>query len=752
MFPGAVMPLFVGRQISVQSLKQAILAKEPVVLACQRDAASQVTHFNDVHSVGTLAKVLHAFYLPDGSVKILIEGLHRVALKKLEVREGYYLMTVEECVPDDEVQRSSLLKSLKEAVAQYTHWFEFSVDVLSSLKTVDDPGDYADLLAAYMSISVEDKQDLLEIVSVYHRVERLLFFIQREIEWIQVDRRLQDRVREQINADQKNYFKREKLKAIQHELSDLGDEGSEIDQLELKIAGLSIPEWVADRLLAECTKLRTMPPMSSDSAMVRNYLELAVELPWGRRKRLNVNMQKANKRLERDHHGLTGVKERILEAIALQVQNQGRVRGPILCLVGPPGVGKTSLGAAIADALGRSFARIALGGVKDESEIRGHRRTYIGAMPGRILKAMRRVKYANPLILLDEIDKLGSDFRGDPAAALLEVLDPEQNKAFSDHYLELDYDLSDVFFVATANTLDIPPALLDRMEIIRLPGYTDQEKVQIASQHIMPKLFKECGMSRAALKIDANVLSVVIREYTREAGVRELERMIYKLCRQYVKRSQEGETVPRKLTEAITRQWLGVRRFDDTLLHYQPEVGVVKGLAWTAAGGEVLQIEALMFPGKGELILTGSLGEVMKESIRAAWSYVKSLALKKECTIEYFQQHDIHIHVPEGATPKDGPSAGVAIAVAMCSVVHKKAVLGTVAMTGEITLQGHVLKVGGIKEKLIAAHRYQIRTVFIPRENMEDLQEIPETIRDDMNIIGVLNAQEVLHQVFAEAH
>lgn len=744
-FPRMVLPLYIGRQSSIQSLLNALNAKEEIALVCQKDASIITPQECDLYRTGVIAKILQIFRLPDGTIKILIEGSDRVSLSDVQLEKDHYIANIQllESTTIDVDMTSYLLRSLVKAVDEYSKLSEVSSDFLSTLKAIDDPGVYADLVASHLPITVENKQALLVELNVMKRVEKVLYYIGRETEWMQVDRRIQERVRDQISSDQKNYFKREKLKAIQNELTEESDGLSEIDQLENKITELTASDDVIERLLVELSKLRMMPPMSSDSAVVRNYLDVAVDLPWDKTKKLNANISKAHKRLEKDHYGLKSVKERILEAIAMQMQNKGSVKGPILCIVGPPGVGKTSLGRAVADALGRPFARISLGGVRDESEIRGHRRTYIGAMPGRLIKAMRKAKYSNPLILLDEIDKVGMDFRGDPASALLEVLDPEQNKSFNDHYLELDYDLSNVFFMTTANTLDISPPLLDRMEIIRIPGYTDEEKISIAVHHILPKLLDECGMKKKDLKISDDTVRHIIRDYTREAGVRELERVIYKLCRQWVKRKHSGEDAIVNLSYDVAKTWLGTPKFSDDKRHVKPEVGLVNGLAWTSVGGELLQIETIMYPGKGELVLTGSLGDVMQESIRAAWSFVKLDALKADLTIEHFQSHDIHVHVPDGATPKDGPSAGIAIATAMSSVVKNLPVKDSIAMTGEITLRGTVLKIGGLKEKLIAAHRHKVETVFIPSDNLPDLQDVPNKVCEDLKIIAVSHVSEV---------
>lgn len=751
-FPKMVLPLYIGRQSSIQSLLNAMSVKEEIVLVCQKDPSVLSPLEQDLYRTGVVANIIQIFRLPDGTIKILIEGAERVQLSKIHLDKDHYTAEISNfvTVPLDEEMSGYLLRTLIKTVEGYAKLTDLNTDFLSTLKAIDDPGVYADLVASQLPLTVANKQELLSELNVVKRVEKILYYIGRESEWMKVDQRIQEKVREQISTDQKNYFKREKLKAIQSELIEDGDGINEIDVLENKIMDLNASDEVVDRLLSELAKLRLMPAMSSDAAVVRNFLDVAVDLPWGHPKRLNTNMSKAQKRLEKDHHGLLLVKERILEAIAMQIQNKGAVRGPVLCIVGPPGVGKTSLGKAVADALGRPFARISLGGVRDEAEIRGHRRTYIGAMPGRIIKAMRKVKYSNPLILLDEIDKVGMDFRGDPASALLEVLDPEQNKAFNDHYLELDYDLSNVFFMTTANTLDISPPLLDRMEVIRIPGYTDDEKIEISTKHIMPKILAECGLSRSYLKLSPAIIYQIIREYTREAGVRELERMLFKLCRQFVKRKQSDEIISPVLKLSVVRSWLGKQIFSDDPKQNVPTIGLVNGLAWTSVGGELLHIESIVYPGKGELVLTGSLGEVMQESIRAAWSYVKADALQNNLTIEYFQSHDIHIHVPDGATPKDGPSAGIAIATAMSSVVKNLPVSSDIAMTGEITLRGNVLKIGGLKEKLIAAHRYKIAKVFIPIENIPDLQDVPEKVCSELEIIGVTHVQEVFAHVLLD--
>ena len=754
MFPRLVLPLYINKQDAAHPLLEAIQNKNDIVLVSHKDTHVSHPEVGDLCDTGVLSRVIQVFKLPDGSMKVLIEGIERVALRDIHMDNNQCTAVIKSLSPKPLSKKVTehMLRSLVKITEEYNKISDISNDFMQTLRAVDDPGMYIDFMASYLPLSIPDKQMILATVSLVKRSDLLIFYMLREMEYLKVDLKIQQRVRDQIGSEQKNYFKREKLKALQQELLEDSEEYSENEKLEEAIIHLNAPEHIIDKLLSEYNKLEFMPPMSQEAAVVRNYLDLAVSLPWNNTKKLQASMVKAQKRLERDHLGLAAVKERVLESLAIQIQVKDKIRGPILCFVGPPGVGKTSLGRAVAEALGRPFARISLGGVRDEAEIRGHRRTYIGAMPGRIIKALRKLNYANPLILLDEIDKMGMDFRGDPASALLEVLDYEQNKAFNDHYLELDYDLSDVFFITTANTLDIPAPLMDRLEIIRIPGYTDDEKVAIGQKHILPKLMKECGLSRHEVKIAAVLMKHIIRDYTREAGVRELERMLFKICRQAVKRKQSGAPLNSSLALAHIRDILGVEKFHDDVLSHTAAVGVVNGLAWTNVGGEILKIETLVYPGKAQLLLTGSLGKVMKESIRAAWSLVKAKSIDEDHVkdIAYFQQHDMHVHVPEGATPKDGPSAGIAVATAMYSVVTGRSIYGDVAMTGEITLRGNVLKIGGLKEKLIAAHRYRMRKVIIPRENLGDLSDIPENIRANLDIVGVSHMNEVLEHAFVK--
>ena len=755
MYPHVVLPLYILKQEPHQPLMRTILDKQNIVVVSQKDATVVYPQAKDLYTSGVMARILQVFTLPDGGLKILLEGISRVSIHDIHIDNHQIAAYIKPLVTKslNKTVTTNLMRTLANVVNEYHKITDMQVDMLLMLKAVHDPGVYIDLLASILPLPVADKQVILSTLSVIKRAEALFIFLAREMEWLKLNNKIHERVRLQIGNEQKNYFKREKLKAIQQELMDDSEEGrGDNEKLEDAILHLHAPDHIIEKLMAEYGKLELMAPMSQEAAVLRNYLELAVDLPWNHVHKLNVHMDKAYKSLEHNHLGLEEVKERILETVALQIHAKGNTKGPILCLVGPPGVGKTSLGRAVAEALGRPFARISLGGVRDEAEIRGHRRTYIGAMPGRIIKIMRKVKCSNPLILLDEIDKMGMDFRGDPASALLEVLDPEQNKNFNDHYLELDYDLSNVFFMTTANTLKIPAALLDRLEIIRIPGYTDDEKINIASKHIMPKLLKECGMTKGALKIPDDIMRCIVRGYTREAGVRELERKMYKICRQTVKRKLSGEKYVRTVTKNYVIDTLGVAKFYDDLLHKDPSIGLVNGLAWTSVGGEILKIETLIYPGKSQLILTGSLGNVMKESIRAAWSLVKSRALAQNTDISFFQNHDIHVHVPEGATPKDGPSAGMAVAVAMYSVVTGSPIYPDIAMTGEVTLRGNILRIGGLKEKLIAAHRYHMRKVIIPMDNFSDLSEIPSKIRDALTIVGVYHVDEVMEHVFVQNH
>lgn len=750
-FPRMVVPLFIGREQSVKSLLDAVEHDEDICLVCQKDSAELNPKSSHLYRVGVRARILQVFRMPDRTVKVLVEGMERVRFKSFKTSQSVFSCDYEIIVDQvhDKVQAGLLIKTVNNAFKQYGKLTEHvSQDVWSSLKAVTDPSVYMDLVSIHLPLSTQQKQELLEQDDIEKKLEKILLFIRQELEWLKVDKRLQDKVREQIADEQRNYFRREKLKAIQDELEDEshGETGkSEAAQLEEAISQLKASAEVKEKLQLELNRYRRMPPMSSESTMLKNYLDVCLELPWSKRKKLNVDMSKSEDILDSYHHGIDKVKERILETLAVQKRVK-KVRGPILCFVGPPGVGKTSLGQAIASACGRSFVRISLGGMRDEAEIRGHRRTYIGAMPGRIIKAMKKAGCANPLILLDEIDKVGSDFRGDPASALLEVLDPEQNQSFSDHYIEFDYDLSDVMFITTANTLNIPDALMDRMEVLQLSGYTDKEKREITETHLLPKVMKQNGIDMDEMKLSSQVTQIIIRQYTREAGVRQLERSLSKLCR-YAVRHDLLKKKPLNISKALVQKMLGKPKYMDELILKEPEIGEVHGLAWTSVGGEVLTIEALAATGSGKLQYTGKLGEVMKESIDTAFSVTKARysELAKE---GFFKEHDFHVHVPEGATPKDGPSAGVAITCALMSVVGRKPIMHDVAMTGEITLRGQVLPVGGIKEKVLAAHRMGMKKVVLPFANKKDYEDIPKDVRQDMSFVWVQKVEEVFPEVW----
>lgn len=750
-FPRMVVPLFIGREQSVKSLLDAVEHDEDICLVCQKDAAELHPKASHLYRVGVRARILQVFRMPDTTVKVLVEGIERVRFKSFKTSLNVFSCEYEPIaeLPCEDSRSESLIKVLNHSFKQYSKMADHvSQDVWSSLKALTDPSVYMDLVSIHLPITTQQKQELLEQNDVEKKLEKISLFIGQELEWLKVDRRLQEKVREQIADEQRNYFRREKLKAIQDELEDesQGEVGkSEASQLEKAIHQLKASDEVKDKLLMEVNRYRRMPPMSSESTMLKNYLDVCLELPWAKRKKLTIDMSKSEEILNSYHCGIDKIKERILETLAVQKRVK-KVRGPILCFVGPPGVGKTSLGQAIASACGRPFVRISLGGMRDEAEIRGHRRTYIGAMPGRIIKAMKKAGCANPLILLDEIDKVGSDFRGDPASALLEVLDPEQNQSFSDHYIEFDYDLSDVMFITTANTYNIPDALMDRMEVLQLSGYTDKEKRDIVASHLLPKVMEQNGIKSDELTLPSQVAQDIIRHYTREAGVRQLERCLSKLCR-YAVRHDLLDKKPLRINAKLMQKMLGKPKYMDESVLKTPQVGEVHGLAWTSVGGEVLTIEALAAPGAGKLQYTGKLGEIMKESIDTAFSVTKS-RYTKLAEEGYFKDKDFHVHVPEGATPKDGPSAGVAITCALMSVVGQKPIKHDVAMTGEITLRGQVLAVGGIKEKVLAAHRMGMQKVILPHANKKDYEDIPKDVRKDMSFVWVQKIEEVFPEVW----
>lgn len=747
-YPHMVIPLFVGRAKSISALERAMSEDKQVLLVAQKHASVDEPGKDDVYACGTIAAVLQLLKLPDGTVKVLVEGRRRADIVAVLDRGDYFVAEFNEVVDAGDVDPRALEILTRTLLSRFEHYVNLSkkvpAEVMTSLSGIDEPGRLADTIAAHMSLELAQKQEILEIKSVRERLEHLIGLMEAEVDLFQVEKRIRGRVKKQMEKSQREYYLNEQMKAIQKELGDLGEEASEGDELEKKIVGASMPAHAQEKALAELNKLRMMSPMSAEASVVRAYIDWMTNIPWVKRSKVLHDLARAEKILEQDHYGLTEVKERILEYLAVQKRVK-KVKGPILCLVGPPGVGKTSLGESIARATNRKFVRMALGGVRDEAEIRGHRRTYIGSMPGKLLQKMAKVGVKNPLFLLDEIDKMGMDHRGDPASALLEVLDPEQNSTFNDHYLEVDYDLSDVMFVCTSNTMNIPGPLLDRMEVIRIPGYTEDEKLNIASRYLIPKQMKNNGLSENEIEIENSAILDVIRYYTREAGVRGLDREIAKLCRKVVTKNVKNKAVENtRVTSKDLENYLGVRKSDYGKADHENQIGQVTGLAWTQVGGELLTIESSAVRGKGRLTTTGSLGDVMQESIKAAMTVVRSRAQVLGLKPDFYEKLDLHIHVPEGATPKDGPSAGIAMCTALVSVYTEIPVRADVAMTGEITLRGEVLKIGGLKEKLLAAHRGGIKTVIIPKENEADLREIPENIKSDLEIKAVKWIDEVL--------
>ncbi|MBI3899380.1 MAG: endopeptidase La [Gammaproteobacteria bacterium] len=747
-FPHMVIPLFVGRRKSIRALEIAMESGKQIMLVAQKSASDDDPTVEAIHTIGTVASILQLLKLPDGTVKVLVEGERRAVIQHyLETDDHFSALTAQlEMDPIADREGEALTRSVLTEFDQYVKLnMKIPPEILTSLAGIDDPGRLADTIAAHLSLKIEEKQQILEVQSVRDRLERILGVMETEIDLLQVEKRIRGRVKRQMEKSQREYYLNEQMKAIQKELGELDEGPNEAEELTNKIAKAGMPKEAREKAESELKKLKMMSPMSAEATVVRNYIDWLVNVPWKKRTKIQKDLKRAADILDQDHFGLEKVKDRILEYLAVQ-QRVNQLKGPILCLVGPPGVGKTSLGQSIARATGRKFVRMSLGGVRDEAEIRGHRRTYIGSLPGKIIQNMSKVKVRNPLFMLDEVDKMAMDFRGDPSSALLEVLDPEQNHAFSDHYLEVDYDLSDVMFLATANTLNIPGPLLDRMEVIRLSGYTEDEKVNIAIRYLVPKQLKNNGLKDTELTITENAIRDVVRYYTREAGVRSLEREISKICRKVAKdlllQKDEEQSVtvsPRRLDK-----YLGVRRFRYGMAEEANQVGQVTGLAWTEVGGELLTIEAVILPGKGRLTITGKLGDVMQESIQAAMSVVRARAAKLGLPADFYQKHDFHLHVPEGATPKDGPSAGIAMCTAMVSALTKIPVRADVAMTGEITLRGEVLPIGGLKEKLLAAHRGNIKTVMIPEENRKDLADIPKNIRDRLEIKPVRWIDQVL--------
>ena len=748
-YPHMVIPLFVGREKSIHALDLAMQHHKRIVLIAQRSAEVDDPRTSDLYAIGTLSNILQLLRLPDGTVKVLVEGHQRVCIHRFTETQACFIAEVSalESPPDEmasqEVQ--GLMRSLLNTFDQYVKLNKkIPGEVLSSVAGIDDPNRLADTIAAHMTLKLDEKQKILEIQNLSERLEHLLSLVEGEIDILQVEKRIRGRVKQQMEKSQREYYLNEQMKAIQKELGDLEDAPNEIEELGQRIEKAGMPKEAKAKTQAELNKLKMMSPMSAEATVVRNYIDWLVSVPWKKRTKIHQDLAVAEEILEADHYGLEKIKERILEYLAVQ-QRARKLKGPILCLVGPPGVGKTSLGRSIARATNRKFVRMSLGGVRDEAEIRGHRRTYIGSLPGKIIQNLAKVGVRNPLFLFDEIDKMSMDFRGDPSSALLEVLDPEQNNTFNDHYLEVDFDLSDVMFVATANSLNIPPPLLDRMEVIRIPGYTEDEKLNIALRYLVPKQITNNGLKKDELDIVGDSIRDIIRFYTREAGVRNLEREIAKICRKVVKEVTLHPTEQKMVvTPGMLEKYLGVRRFRYGLAEEQDQVGQVTGLAWTEVGGELLSIEAALVPGKGKLIHTGQLGEVMQESIQAAMTVVRSRAEMLGIDPEFHQKYDLHIHVPEGATPKDGPSAGIGMCTALVSALTRIPARASVAMTGEITLRGEVLPIGGLKEKLLAAHRGSIATVVIPEENRKDLVEIPENILARLEVRPVRWIDQVL--------
>lgn len=751
-YPHMVIPLFVGREKSIKALEAAMVGDKQILLIAQKSSKQDDPSREDIYDVGTISSILQLLKLPDGTVKVLVEGECRAKLEDIIDQEEF--LNADVCKIEDEDEDADddggidiLIRSLMSQFEQYIKLNKkIPPEILNSLSSIDDPGRLSDSIAAHLSLKIDDKQELLETFPILERLEKLMSSLEGEIDLLHVEKRVRGRVKRQMEKSQREYYLHEQRKAIDKELGELNEEPNEMEQFAENIEKAGMPKEAKKKAISELNKLKMMSPMSAEATVLRNYLEWMLQVPWKKRSKVRYDIDKAQTLLDKEHHGLHKVKERIVEYLAVQ-QRVRSMKGPILCLVGPPGVGKTSLGQSIANATGRKFIRIALGGVRDEAEIRGHRRTYIGSMPGKIIQKLSKCGVKNPLIMLDEVDKMAMDFRGDPASALLEVLDPEQNNSFSDHYLEVDYDLSDVMFIATANSLEIPAPLLDRMEVIRLAGYTEDEKVSISEKHLIPKQKKLNGLKETELNIKDIATRDIIRYYTREAGVRNLERELAKLCRKVVKEilvSKNKKQAKKTVDKKNLKDYLGVKQYSFGLAEEKDRIGQVTGLAWTSVGGELLIIEATAMPGKGKAIYTGQLGDVMQESIQAAMTVVRSRAGAFGIDADFYDKHDVHVHVPEGATPKDGPSAGIGMCTALVSILTKIPVRADVAMTGEITLRGEVLAIGGLKEKLLAAHRGQIKTVLIPHENKKDLEEIPDKILSELEIHPVKTIDDVL--------
>lgn len=746
-FPHMIVPLFVGREKSVSALEEVMQSDEKhIILVTQKNAALDDPSADDLYSIGTLGHILQLLKLPDGTVKVLVEGLQRVRINQFSDKKTHF-EAYADVLPDEkssEEKSEALVRTLLNQFEQYIKLNrKIPPDVLVTINQIEDPAKLADTIASYLTIKISDKQHMLEIPSVDKRLEKLLESIEAEISVLQVEKKIRTRVKRQMEKTQREYYLNEQLKAIQKELGETEEGKDELSDFETRIKKTKLSKEAREKAMSELRKLRSMSQMSAEATVIRNYLDWILSIPWQNRSRIKRDLEDAQRILDHDHHGLDKVKERILEYLAVQGR-VGKVKGQILCLVGPPGVGKTSLGKSIAKATGRNFVRISLGGVRDEAEIRGHRRTYIGSMPGKIIQGMKKAKTSNPLFLLDEIDKMGTDWRGDPASALLEVLDPEQNNTFNDHYLEVDYDLSDVMFVTTANTLKMPQPLLDRMEVIRLPGYTEDEKIQISKEHLIPKQIEVHGLKEGEFSITDEALRQLIRIYTREAGVRNLEREIANLARKAIKEIVIQKAPSVHITQKNLKKYAGIPRYHFGQAESDDAVGVTTGLAWTEVGGDLLSIEAVILPGKGKMMITGKLGDVMQESIQAAVSYIRSRSPYFGIKPSLFEKRDIHIHVPEGAIPKDGPSAGITMCTSIVSALTGIPVHREVAMTGEITLRGRVLQIGGLKEKLLAAHRGGIKTVLIPQDNEKDLEDIPDNVKEGIKIIPVSTVDEVL--------
>jgi ATP-dependent Lon protease len=751
-FPHMIVPLFVGREKSVRALEAVMAQNKQILLLTQTEAGTEDPAEDDVYRVGTLGSILQLLKLPDGTVKVLVEGTCRAQVNKID-NSGEFLLASTVEIKESKVSDSEVIALGRAAVHHFEDYIKLNkkiaAEVLTSVKQLEDTNKIADILASHIAVNIEDKQQLLEKLDVRQRLEKLYELMDGEISVLQVERRIRSRVKRQMEKTQREYYLNEQMKAIQKELGETEDGRNEIDEIEEKIAKARMPKEAKEKAITELKKLRNMGPMSAEATVVRNYLDWMVALPWKKSSKLKIDLDEARQILDDDHHGLDKVKERIIEFLAVQ-QRTKKNKGPILCLVGPPGVGKTSLGKSIARASGRQFVRMALGGVRDEAEIRGHRRTYIGSLPGKIIHGMKKAEKNNPLFLLDEIDKLGADWRGDPSSALLEVLDPAQNNSFQDHYLEVDFDLSNVLFITTANSLNMPEPLLDRMEIIQLSGYTEDEKIAIALNHLLPRQIADHGVKHGEIEVSEDAIRDIIRYYTREAGVRALERSLARVVRKALTKIISGQEKILSVSADNLSQFMGVRKFKFGEIDATDQVGVVTGLAWTQVGGELLQVESVRVPGKGKVSSTGKLGDVMKESIQAADFYVKSRAKELGIDLSIAEKHDIHLHVPEGATPKDGPSAGVAMATSIISSHLGLAVKKDVAMTGEITLRGQVLPIGGLKEKLLAALRGGIKTVIIPKDNEKDLEEIPENVKAGLKIMPVTLVDEVINIAFSE--